>query len=226
MSIQIHNYTCRGQRFVQVETQIHHINGVLDVIQDVRKNSNLDWEDIYSAYYECEEDSTITFYEGESAEAGNPGIWTYVVYDCSEGEEEVVSNLNIDTLAALQTLQQGILLRQGSQANILPYAENAVVDIRKLRDYCLNREHNTGKHKARLFSSSLGITASDAPQLREILLEVVKTHPVQLGRHDEFGQRYTLDFILEWQGKSALVRSGWIIEDGSTIPRLTTCYPI
>ncbi len=29
--------------------------------------------------------------------------------------------------------------------NTLPYAENAVVDILKLRDYCLNPEHDDGK---------------------------------------------------------------------------------
>jgi hypothetical protein len=34
---------------------------------------------------------------------------------------------------------------------LIPDAENAVVDIRKLRDYCLNLEHDDGKHKARLF---------------------------------------------------------------------------
>jgi hypothetical protein len=108
----------------------------------------------------------------------------------------------------------------------LPYAENAVVDIRKLRDYCLNLEHNDGKHKARLFLSNLGMTADHAEELRQILLEIVKTGEVRLGRQDTFGQRYTLDFSLEWQNRSATLRSGWIIEHGSTTPRLTTCYPL
>ena len=109
---------------------------------------------------------------------------------------------------------------------LIPNAENAVVDIRKLRDYCLNPDHDEGKHKARLFSSILDITPEDAEELRRILLEVVKTHEARLGRQDEFGQRYTLDFTLEWQDKSATIRSGWIIEQGSDIPRLTTCYPL
>lgn len=108
----------------------------------------------------------------------------------------------------------------------IPNAENAVVDIRKLRDYCLNPEHDEGKHKARLFLSILGMTAEDAEDLRSILLEVVKTHEAKLGRRDEFGQRYTLDFIIEGQDRSATIRSGWIIEEGSNIPRLTTCYPL
>lgn len=101
-----------------------------------------------------------------------------------------------------------------------------MVDIRKLRDYCLNPEHDVGKHKARLFLSSLGMTAAHAEELRQILLEVVKTREVRLGRQDEFGQRYTLDFPLEWQNRSATLRSGWIIEHGSKTPRLTSCYPL
>jgi hypothetical protein len=108
----------------------------------------------------------------------------------------------------------------------IPNAASAVIDIRKLRDYCLNLEHNDGKQKARLFSAILGLTADHAEELRQILLEVVKTHEAQLGRQDEFGQRYTLDFTIEWQNKSAILRSGWIIEHGSEIPKLTTCYPL
>lgn len=78
---------------------------------------------------------------------------------------------------------------------LIPNADQAVVDVRKLRDYCLNAGHDNGKHKARLFSSILGMTARDATTLRLILLEVVKTDKAQLGRRDRFGQRYTLNFL-------------------------------
>lgn len=103
---------------------------------------------------------------------------------------------------------------------------NAVVDIRKLRNYCLNPEHAQGKHKARLFASILGMTADDAEELRLILLEIVTSHEAKSGRADAFGQRYTIDFLLKWQDRSATVRSGWIVEHQSGIPRLTTCYPL
>jgi hypothetical protein len=59
---------------------------------------------------------------------------------------------------------------------LIPNAGKAVVDIRKLRDYCLNPEHNDGKHKARIFLSTLGMTADNAEELRQILLEVVQAH--------------------------------------------------
>ena len=109
---------------------------------------------------------------------------------------------------------------------LVPNAENAVVDIRKLRDYCLNPQHDDGKHKARLFSAILGMTAENAEELRQILLAVIKTHEARLSRQDEFGQRYTLDFAIEWQNRNATLRSGWIIEHNSEIPKLTTCYPL
>ena len=108
----------------------------------------------------------------------------------------------------------------------VPEAEHAVVDIRKLRDYCLNSTHARGKHKARLFVAMLGITADDAQELRSILLEAVKTHDAQLGRHDAYGQRYDVDFELVRHGRRATVRSAWIIEHNSDTPRLTSCFPL
>lgn len=98
--------------------------------------------------------------------------------------------------------------------------------IQKLRDYCLNPGHDDGKHKARLFLSILGMPADAAEELRQILLAVIQSHEARLGRQDEFGQRYTLDFTIEWQNRSATLRSGWIIEHNTEMPRLTTCYPL
>jgi hypothetical protein len=108
----------------------------------------------------------------------------------------------------------------------IPNAEDAIVDLRKLRDYCLHPTHDEGKHKARLFAAALGMTRDDAEDLREALLQAVKTYDAKPGRRDEYGQRYLVDFILEWRGQRALIRSGWIIEHGSDTPRLTSCYPL
>jgi len=108
----------------------------------------------------------------------------------------------------------------------IPNAEHALVDIRKLRDYCLNPTHDDGKHKARLFAAALGMTRNDAGDLRDVLLQAVRTQEAQLGRRDEYGQRYIVDFMLQWRSKRAMIRSGWIIEHGSNTPRLTSCYPL
>ncbi len=53
----------------------------------------------------------------------------------------------------------------------IPHAERAIVEIGKLRDYCLDPEHSDGKHKAHQFYVMLGITADDADALRDILLK-------------------------------------------------------
>ena len=108
----------------------------------------------------------------------------------------------------------------------VPNAESAVVDIRKLRDYCLNARHDEGKHKARLFVAALGMSTDDAEGLRDALLRAVKTHDAQFGLRDVYGQRYIVDFMLAWRGKQAMIRSAWIIEHNSDTPRLTTCYPL
>ncbi len=107
---------------------------------------------------------------------------------------------------------------------IVPNAENAFVDVRKLTDYCLNPEHEIGKHKARVFKSALDLTVENAEELRDALLYAVKTNEAEAGRFDKFGQRYTVNFEMERKAKKATVRSAWIIETDTDFPRLTTCF--
>src|ERR1041385_6600793 len=101
---------------------------------------------------------------------------------------------------------------------LLPNGERADVDIRKLRDYCLNPDSARGKGKARVFASALGLTAADAPRLRVKLLEVARAGEAQLGELDMYGQRYTIDFEVETEVGKAVVRSGWIILHDETVP--------
>ena len=53
----------------------------------------------------------------------------------------------------------------------LPKRNEAVLDIRKIEDYCLNPSHPRGRHKARVFREALDLQRSDAAWLRGILLE-------------------------------------------------------
>jgi hypothetical protein len=71
----------------------------------------------------------------------------------------------------------------------LPNGERAIVDIRKLRDYCLNPDSPRGRHKARVFAAALGITGAEAARLRATLLEVARTAEVQRGERDLYGHR-------------------------------------
>jgi len=71
----------------------------------------------------------------------------------------------------------------------------AIVDIQKLRDYCLNPDHPKGRNKARVFAS-FGIGQVDAEQLRAVLLQVARDGDTQLGVQNSYGQRCTIDFEL------------------------------
>lgn len=108
----------------------------------------------------------------------------------------------------------------------VPNAGKATLDIRKLTEYLLNPEHADGQHKARLFRGALDLGLDGAEELRTALLKAVKDCDAIFGRFDRYGQRYTVDFSFQWKGKSAIIRSGWIIEHDSDVPRLTTAYPL
>jgi hypothetical protein len=75
----------------------------------------------------------------------------------------------------------------------LPNGERAVVDLAKLRDYCLNPAHPRGRHKARVFVSALGLTAEHAEELQAVLLTAAVTQDAETVDADEYGQRYQMD---------------------------------
>ncbi|MFQ5668788.1 MAG: DUF6883 domain-containing protein [Candidatus Binatia bacterium] len=108
----------------------------------------------------------------------------------------------------------------------LPNGRRAVVDIRKLTDYCLNPDSPRGRHKARVFAAALGLRAADAAQLRAKLLEGAQTGQANLGERDAYGQRYTIDFTMVTRAGRATLRSSWIVIRGKKVPRLTTCYVV
>ena len=106
----------------------------------------------------------------------------------------------------------------------LPNGDRAVVELAKLRDYCLNEQHFRGRHKARVFASALGITSEDAEILRQTLLDAAVEKGAILGEQDDYGQRYVLDFRVTGPRGSATVRSLWIVLTSEKVPRLVTCY--
>jgi hypothetical protein len=106
----------------------------------------------------------------------------------------------------------------------LPNASRAVVDIGKLRDYSLNSRHEAGKHKARVFKSALGVTVEDAEWLREKILSAVLSAEAAARPDSPFGANFVVDILVEREGRTALVRTAWIVESGADFPRLTSCY--
>jgi hypothetical protein len=102
----------------------------------------------------------------------------------------------------------------------LPNPENAVVETRKLRDYCLSPEHPRGRHKARVFASALGLTVDDSQELRRALLAAALSEEALVAEEDLYSQRSMLDSEMG----SAVVRSGWMVRSGEDFPRFTSCW--
>jgi hypothetical protein len=106
----------------------------------------------------------------------------------------------------------------------LPGGIDAVVDVAKLRDYCLSPSHPRGRHKARTFYSALGLTQANAEFLRQELLEAAREREAEKKAADEYGERYTIDCEVVRGARRAKVRSAWIIRRGESFPRLATCF--
>ena len=96
----------------------------------------------------------------------------------------------------------------------LPNSNKALVEIEKLRDYSLNPNHPVGQHKARVFKAALGITLKDAEWLRGLALEIALHDDAKRGAASVFGDKYVIDSVVEYEGRSAVVRFCWIIEFG------------
>ncbi|MGH9563080.1 MAG: DUF6883 domain-containing protein [Terracidiphilus sp.] len=106
----------------------------------------------------------------------------------------------------------------------LPNGDTAIIDLRKLRNYCLSMDHPRGRHKAYVFGQVLRLTASESEILQGALNEAASKENASPGASDKYGDRYIIDFEMEHDGRRAKVRSSWIIRTGETAPRFVTCF--
>ena len=106
----------------------------------------------------------------------------------------------------------------------LPRADEAIIDISKIRDYCLDPRHPRGKHKARIFKSALGLTQRDAVELKQDIAKAILVADCQEGEKDIHGNRYIVDLEIVRANRTAQIRTNWIIKKGESLPRLTSCY--
>jgi hypothetical protein len=105
----------------------------------------------------------------------------------------------------------------------LPNGERAIVERRKLEQYWLNPQHPRGRNKARVFAS-VGIGLADSEVLREALLAAPRNSEAVSTASSDYGQRYTIDFDLDFPAGSVRIRSTWIVRIGEELPRLTSCF--
>ncbi|MFB9266899.1 DUF6883 domain-containing protein [Bradyrhizobium erythrophlei] len=106
----------------------------------------------------------------------------------------------------------------------LPNGDQAILDLRKIEDYCLNPSHPRGRHKARVFREALGLQWSDASWLRNALLEAARSGEAVQDGEDAWGRYWRLDATVRRQEKSVVVRTIWIVRTGESVPRFVSCW--
>ena len=100
----------------------------------------------------------------------------------------------------------------------------AHADVRKLRDYSLNEQHETGKHKAHVFRKLLGITAVDWSFLGEQLIAGLTKELVRRPAKSHWGVQYHVIVpVTGRNGQTKLVKSAWIIRPDEP-PSLVSAY--
>jgi hypothetical protein len=113
----------------------------------------------------------------------------------------------------------------GPQAMSLPGIEHAVLESVKVRDYLLSPTHPVGRFKAAFFIA-LGYTPARWERLRDDLLAIAMSQPAMPATGNDYGRLYVVDGILvSPTGRSAAVRTAWIIRTGEHFPRLVTAFP-
>lgn len=142
------------------------------------------------------------------------------------GKVNVTGELQeLSSLSKIPTFESPALKGFTSESGTLLNAEHAVVDYRKLSTYSLDPTHPTGGHKARVFQSALGYNPTNADVLGARIQEGVLSAPARMLDPINFGQKMAVDIpILGVNGETATVRTGWIYETDSLVPRLTTIF--
>jgi hypothetical protein len=108
----------------------------------------------------------------------------------------------------------------------LPNGHLAILDVNKLEQYCLSLTHPRGRHKARLFAASLGISTAQIETLRKALVTAATDGDATLVRKNKFGDLYRVDFEMAGPHGPKRVQSAWIVLENEQIPRFVTCYPV
>ncbi len=107
----------------------------------------------------------------------------------------------------------------------LPHSDRAILDIRKIADYCLSPSHPRGQHKARVLREALDLQPGDAAWLRDLLLiEAARIGEVSPVATEAWGSHWVLDATIERHGKIAVVITIWIMRTGENVPTFVTCW--
>jgi hypothetical protein len=100
------------------------------------------------------------------------------------------------------------------------------VPLSKTASYLLSPDHDDGGAKAKFFLG-YGFTQTNPSQLSRALLQHAADNEVAEVVDSQYGVKYIVEGdMLMANGKVKGVRSVWIVDTGTTAPRLVTAYPL
>ena len=103
--------------------------------------------------------------------------------------------------------------------------DKATAAREKFVGYLLAVDHPAGKAKAAFFGA-LGYDVGNWEVLRDDLVALATAGEPGTESESKWGTKHTIDGILTSpSGRSANVRTIWIVDRGSSSPRLVTAYP-
>ena len=109
---------------------------------------------------------------------------------------------------------------------IKPDFSKAFVGRAKTRGYLLAPKHAKGQSKAKFFLNA-GFDGEHWELLEHALIDHAQTHPVSRMSRGVFGVKYTIGGeLMTPSGKSARVRTVWMIPDTTLQLRFVTSYPL
>jgi len=100
-----------------------------------------------------------------------------------------------------------------------------IIEMGKVENYLLNRDHPTGRDKAAFFAS-FGFVSMDGQRLAVALDRHGASRPVVRTTQSEFGQKYEVRCAIETPDRrDPCIVTIWFQPDGEASCRLITAYP-
>jgi hypothetical protein len=109
----------------------------------------------------------------------------------------------------------------------LPHLENAYVPEAKIVKYLLNLEHKQGGKDKAVFFMRFGFTIEAWEALAQALLAHAAAYEVASMSEKSGVTNYAIEGALDTPDqRQPLVRTVWVLEEGSNAPRFVTAYPL
>ncbi len=109
----------------------------------------------------------------------------------------------------------------------LPHFENAYIPEAKIVKYLLNLEHKQGGKDKAAFLMRFGFTIEAWEVLAQALLAHAATHEVASTMILPDRVHYVVEGeLISPDGRNPQMRSVWVIETDSDVPRFVSAYPL